>query len=83
MAIRQHRATYSRDNKKGGYLIRVKGPSAERFAGREVPVTLKSGDEHTETLEELIWTGIDQESGEPIALYKFQAKPKTQQDFEF
>lgn len=80
---RQHRATYATDKRSGGYLIRVAGPYAERFTGREVPVTLKSGKEHNEKLTRLIWTGQDQESGEPVALYKFEAKPKEQQDVPF
>lgn len=73
---RLHRATYATDKRNGGYLIRVAGPTPEKFAGREVPVTMKSGDEHTEKLERLIWVGKDQETGVPVALYKFVAKPK-------
>lgn len=73
---RLHRATYATDKRNGGYLIRVQGPNAEKFAGRDVPVTMKSGDEHTEKLQRLIWTGKDQESGEKVALYKFEAKPR-------
>ncbi|RWZ85534.1 MAG: hypothetical protein EO766_16615 [Hydrotalea sp. AMD] len=72
-----HRATYSTDKKKGGYLVRVQGPNAEKFAGREVPVTLKSGDEHPEKLTGLIWTGIDKDSGEKVALYRFEPKPRS------
>lgn len=73
---RQHRATYSMDKTTGGYLIRVAGPFANRFAGREVPVTMKSGEEHQETLVRLIWTGKDKETGENVALYRFQSKPR-------
>lgn len=73
---RAHRATYARDKMKGGYIIRVEGPNANRFAGREVPVTLRNGDESTEKLEALIWTGKDQDSGQPVALYSFEARPK-------
>ncbi len=73
---RKHRATYATDKRNGGYLIRVAGPDAEKFAGRGVPVTMKSGDEHEEKLERLIWTGADTESGEKVALYKFEAKPR-------
>ena len=71
-----HKATYATDKRNGGYLVRVAGPSAEKFAGRPVPVTMKSGDEHEETLDRLIWTGKDKDSGEKVALYKFVAKPK-------
>ncbi|MDE2019664.1 MAG: hypothetical protein KGJ13_04965 [Patescibacteria group bacterium] len=72
---RTHRATYSRDKRKGGYIIRVEGPHATRFAGRKVPVTMKDGSEHNEELEDLIWSGTDQESGKPIALYSFKPRP--------
>lgn len=73
---RKHRATYASDKRTGGYLIRVAGPNAERFVGREVPVVTKAGDEHNEKLIRLIWTGMDQESGDKVALYKFEAKPR-------
>jgi len=73
---RRHRATYATDKRNGGYLIRVQGPTAEKFAGREVPVTLKSGREHNEKLTRLIWTGNDAETGEKVSLYAFAAKPR-------
>ena len=76
---RKHRATYARDNKNGGYLIRVQGPYPEKFAGRDVPVVLKSGKEHAEKLDRLIWTGTDKENGERVALYSFVAKPRDTQ----
>lgn len=81
---RAHRATYARDKKKGGYLIRVMGPRAGEFAGRTIPVEVKGGDEHQEKLEALIWSGTD--DGEisgytgPCALYSFEAKPKEERD---
>lgn len=77
---RQHRATYARDKRKGGYLVRVSGPNAAAFAGREVPVTKKSGEEDKETLDALIWTGNDNETGEPVALYSFVARPREEQE---
>lgn len=80
---RAHRATYAKDKRKGGYIIRVQGPASNRFAGKEVPVTLKDGSEQMETLEKLIWSGKDQESGEPVTLYSFVAKPKEDVDSEF
>ena len=82
-AIRRHKATYARDKRKGGYLIRVEGPSAEGFTGREVPVTLISGAEHAEKLEGMIWTGVDEKSGQKVALYRFEAKPKQHVEPEF
>ena len=77
---RLHRATYARDRKKGGYLVRVEGPYANAFAGREVPVTLKNGTENPEELDRLIWTGKDQESGKPIALYSFVPRPREENE---
>ncbi len=72
----QHKATYARDKRKGGYLIRVMGPFAERFAGREVPVTRKDDSTNYEKLSELVWTGPDQETGKPVALYSFEPRPR-------
>ena len=77
---RLHKATYARDKKQGGYLIRVAGPYPEQFAGRSVPVTLKNGEEHDEDLTALIWTGVDKESGDKVALYKFASKPREEQE---
>jgi hypothetical protein len=71
----QHRATYAADKRNGGYIVRVVGPHANRFAGREVPVTLKSGAIQPEVLERLIWSGVDQETKQPVALYKFRPRP--------
>ena len=79
---RLHKATYARDKRKGGYLIRVAGPNAQAFAGREVPVTMKNGDEHTEKLSGLIWSGIDTESGDNVALYSFESRPKDDAEIE-
>lgn len=73
---RAHRATYSTDKRNGGYNIRVAGPSANQFAGRTVPVTMKDGSEHEETLTRVLWAGKDKETGENVALYSFQAKPR-------
>lgn len=73
---RQHVATYARDKKKGGYIIRVEGPSSSAFAGREVPVSTLAGTEHTEKLIALIWTGKNKETNKPVSLYTFAAKPK-------
>ena len=79
----KHRATYATDNRSGGYNIRVAGPQANMFAGREVPVTLRSGEVQKEKLLKLIWSGKDKESGEPVALYTFEAKPKEVVEVEF
>lgn len=73
---RKHKATYSTDKRNGGYLVRIAGPAAECFAGREVPVTTKAKTEHVEKLDRLIWTGLDKESGGKVALYKFVSKPR-------
>jgi hypothetical protein len=74
---RQHKATFASDKRKpGSYLIRVAGPHASAFAGRDVPVTRKDNSESTETLAAVVWAGIDDESGDPVALYRFVAKPR-------
>lgn len=73
---RSHVATYSRDRERGGYIIRVEGPHAASFAGREVPVSRKDRTEGMEKLDKLIWAGTDRESGKPVALYSFEARPK-------
>ena len=79
---RSHKATYARDKKKGGYLIRIQGPHAAAFAGREVPVVRRDDSETTEMLDALIWSGTDDESGKPVALYAFVARPKDELDDE-
>lgn len=73
---RQHKATYAKDKHRGGYIIRVIGPHANRFAGRVVPCVRKDDSEDNETLTDLIWSGKDEESGQPVALYNFAPKPK-------
>ena len=82
-AKRAHKATYATDKKKGGYIIRVEGPSASAFVGREVPVTTRSGDEHTEKLVRILWSGKDEESGKPVALYSFESKPPAMDEIAF
>lgn len=75
-----HRAIYSTDKRDGGYLVKVNGPSANKFAGRTVPVETKAGTIHQEELERLVWSGVSDGSIDgyagPTALYKFKAKPK-------
>lgn len=78
---RQHKATYARDKKTGGYLIRIAGPNANQFAGMEVPVTTISNEEHVEKLKNLVWSGVDTgeyggKKGEPVALYQFESQPR-------
>lgn len=82
-AKRAHKATYAKDKRKGGYMVRVEGPMSNAFVGREVPVTMKDGSEHKEKLVTLVWAGKDNESGKPVALYSFEAKPKEKVDAEF
>lgn len=80
---REHKATYAADKRSGGWMVRISGPNANRFAGKSIPVTLKDGSEHSETLEKVVWTGKDKESGENVALYKFKAQPKEQDEILF
>lgn len=74
---RLHVATFATDKRKpGGYLIRVAGPTAAAFAGREVPVTRKDRSESMEKLTVAVWSGIDEETGSPVALYRFESRPR-------
>lgn len=82
-AKRMHRATYAADKRNGGYNVRVAGPYATNFGGREVPVTLKDGTEKVEKLEFVIWSGKDRETGEKVALYTFQHKPRADEQVDF
>lgn len=77
---RKHKATYATDKRKGGYLIRVEGPHASAFSKRTVPVTRRDGTESEETIDRLIWSGLDSESGQPVALYTFIPKEKELED---
>lgn len=79
-AKRKHKATYAADKKKGGWMIRVQGPNAGAFAGKEVPVTMRNESEHTEKLDRLVWSGIDDETKQPVSLYTFVPKPKTPEE---
>lgn len=74
-AQRSHKATYARDKRKGGYLIRIEGPHSAKFAGRAVPVTMKDNSEHNEDLDTLVWSGT--QDGKNVALYTFKAKPRS------
>jgi hypothetical protein len=80
---RTHRATYARDSKKGGYMIRVEGPHSNAFAGKDVPVTRMDNSETTERLNKLIWSGTDEKTGKPVTLYSFEPRPREEVEFEF
>lgn len=82
-AKRAHKATYARDNKKGGYMIRVEGPQAGHFAGKDVPVTRMDNSESNERLTKLVWSGTDEKTGKPVALYGFEPKPKVEEEIVF
>lgn len=78
----RHKATYAKDKKHpGSYNIRVVGPQSMEFAGRKVPVTLRSGEVQEETLGAAFWSGDDKDdsgrlTGDTVTLYKFVATPK-------
>lgn len=83
---RAHRANYSRDKKKGGWLVSVIGPNADKFAGREVPVNSANGDETFEKLGALIWSGpctLPGFEGQNSALYTFEPKPREEVSYDF
>jgi hypothetical protein len=79
---RTHKATYASDKRNAGFNVRVVGPHANEFAGEEVPVETKSGEEHKEKLVRLLWTGPDTDpatkepTGRIAALYSFEPRPK-------
>lgn len=80
---RLHKATYARDKRAGGYLVRVEGPQANMFADREVPVLRMDGSENLEKLITVVWSGKDKESGANVALYKFEQQPRELASVEF
>jgi hypothetical protein len=86
---RAHKATYSRDKRKGGYLVRVVGPHANQFIGREVPVTRNDGSESMEKLLKLVHSGVDggevvaADKGKNYALYTFEPKPRDEEIVDF
>lgn len=86
---RQHKATYSRDSREGGWLLRIVGPNATKFSGRDVPVTRNDGTENMETVGKLITSGVDEgnviaaDKGKNYALYKFEPKPREETTIEF
>jgi hypothetical protein len=80
---RSHKATYARDSKKGGYMIRVEGPHAAKFAGKDVPVSRMDGSESEERLNKMIWSGTDEKSGKPVALYSFEPRPREEEEIVF
>jgi hypothetical protein len=84
---RAHKANWQRDKKKGGYIVRVKGPHCTEFAGREVPVSGTSGDEQMVRLEKLIHSGTDDGKFDnqpgPYALYSYVPKPREVKEVEF
>lgn len=80
---RQHKATYAKDKRKGGYLVRVIGPKATEFAGREVPVTRRDDSETMEQLDGVVWSGTDEDTGKPVALYTMVPKPKDESEAVF
>lgn len=89
---RAHKATFAKNKYGAGFLIRVVGPSASRFAGREVPVTRMDDTEEVLKLDAIVWAGIDEGfekdgkkvkgTGQPVCLYSFTPKP-FEDDAEF
>jgi len=80
---RDHKASFCKDKRHGGYNIWVAGPMANRFAGREVPVTMSNGDEKMITLKDVQWTGQDPKTGEFAAVYDFQPEERIHDDIPF
>lgn len=85
----RHSATFTNDKRNGGYLIRVVGPDAKMFAGREVPVTTLGGKTEMHKLTKLKFSGVDDgkynaaNAGQPYAVYAFEPRPFEQNEVEF
>jgi hypothetical protein len=81
---RKHRATYARDKRQGGYMVRIVGPHAADFrVGQFVPVTRMDGSEAMEQLNGLVWKGTDEESSQPCALHQMVKRARAEQELEF
>jgi len=78
-----HVATYAADKRKGGWLVRVAGPRPDMFSGRIIPVTRRDRSIGDESLERVVWTGKDEDTGENVALYKFAPKPQSLDEIPF
>lgn len=80
-AGRLHTASYTRiKDQHFKWFIRVVGPSAEKFSGRDIPVSTKKGEEHPETLAKMIWNGEDKITKANVAIYEFVAKPRVEDE---
>jgi hypothetical protein len=55
--------------RRHGYMVRIAGPHAARFAGRIISVMTQDGTQSEQELERLVWSGPDHESGQLVALY--------------
>lgn len=77
---RLHRATFATDNIEGGYMVRVEGPNADKFAKRTIPVTRFNGEETEIELKSMTWTGPDKVTGVKVALYKIVKHPRVKVD---
>ncbi len=87
---RQHKATYARDKKNpGSFLVRITGPHAKEFEGREVPVMKNGGGEQLETLSRAVFSGTDEgkitpaDKGQTYCLYEMVRHPKEYVQPEF
>lgn len=76
MTGKHHEATFAFDRRTRGYVIRVVGPSATSFPGRDIPVKRRDGTTTTEKLGRVLWNGTDKTTGETIAIYSFVSRPK-------
>lgn len=74
---RQHSASYTRlRGEPLKWFVRVVGPHALKFSGRDIPVATKNGVEHEEKMGRLLGDFTDQDTGQPVGIYEFIAKPK-------
>lgn len=79
---RLHWATYAKDKMKGGYNVRIIGPQASKMRNRWVPVTRIDNTENMEFVRDIIWSGVDDDTKQPVALYSMWKAPKDPLDDE-
>lgn len=87
-AERQHVATFSFNQRAQQYNVRVVGPHADKFAGREIPVSRLNKPDSIEKLTRMLKSGIDEgkvvpeNKGKMYALYSFVQKPRAVEEEE-
>lgn len=61
-------ATFQRNKRGNGWIVRVVGPHSEAFSYKSIPVTMKDGSTKMVELTNVIWSGYTDDD-EEISLY--------------